>query len=1477
MKRLSARVVFMVAIVMCVSAITITRSSVAAQTPIILTPENEYPIFAQTAVGRPPGDEQYPTSSEIGWQIDSDAQSLYRIFINKLDMLGSEVIQGKNVTVTKIRSQDNFAYALVQEVDRTTLKVISDYAFLILAIRGGNDQWTTIAPRNSERNAFNQLLARYPDQLLDEASKAYYHSFDDSLSPNAINMSGYKLPWPADQTAVLTRKESHPTPVGQLDFDIQGRSADGDVYAAKPGKVVFVKESSNVGGSCSTDWRYANMIVIQHSSGEYSWYVHLRYDSVTVNMDESVEFGQKIAVEGNTGQACSNSGGTGVHLHFMTSTGHTTFPPAPVPPNSAPWATGITTTDFEEVSWDQLHEGSPYESENRSGGGSTCSNPNADQVTLYVRAGFDSNGQCVTRGIGEYSNSGSIGLPDNSIRSIKVGGNVQARLCKGENFNDCHSFNSDNGDLNGTAVGYDTSSVKVEKKPDPPPPTCGNPNADQVTLYVRTGFDSNGQCVTRGIGEYSNSGSIGLPDNSIRSIKVGGNVKLTLCASDNFGSPCTTYESDNGDIGQLGNGVSSAKVENRPPPSSNDTVKIFDGTNYSDELYGYKDSGLHNLPDYANNKASSIWLAAGWSVRVYRDNNGQGDQTCINSSDSDLSNNTYNNGVGVNESISSIHVYTQEDCPAMAPGIPTLASPANGAVFNRNTSITLSWNTASNANNYYAEMWGGPNASYNSGWTGGTGWAVGQPWGGAYQWRVKSRNSADAESGWSETRSFTVKYGSPSSLTATAVSGSQINLSWNASADAPGNIDGYRIYRGGTAIATVGSSTTNYQNTGLSCGTSSNYTVKAYKGSVESDASNTASATTSQCLPDLVPFAPAGYEYPVVPTSIKGTKTSGPLFAGQSLFLDWYFKNIGGGPATGDFMVRVMIDNTTYVDYPFSNYNAGIGNGFDDWYQVHQEAGCQIVKMVVDPDNTIFESDEDNNTWQKEFCWQEVTGWWGEYFNNETLSGDPAFVRDDPVIDFAWYGESPAPEINHDHFSIRWTRRMDFEEGTYQFIIFRDNGARLWIDDVLVFEEWDSGRYERKFEYDVSSGPHNIRYEVNEIDGWADARLGWELIVPCNDQNEPNDGPDTATEMSFGSSRDGDICPVIDEDYYGFEGSSGQTITAGAVPGDGSLFYAQLTLYGPDGSTVLAGGNCGATDEGMSIEYTLPADGRYFIKVDECSDYSDYRYFYTLTLTAIGADRVYYLSPTASVTLDSSAYKDEDILAYDDSTDAWGLFFDGSDVGLATADVSAFELMDDGSILLSLDKPMKNLPGLRNITADDSDILRFTPTSIGATTAGTFAIWFDGSDVGLTTTGEKIDAIAFAPNGKLVISTGGAASVTGTSGVLKGKDEDLLVFNDTSFGNTTAGTWNLYFDAGDVSTKLMDIVAAGIDSNGDILFAVDVKWVFGGLTINTYDIARCVGPTTGANSGCDAVELFWEGAQHGFNNKKYKIDGFGLN
>jgi hypothetical protein len=83
--------------------------------------------------------------------------------------------------------------------------------------------------------------------------------------------------------------------------------------------------------------------------------------------------------------------------------------------------------------------------------------------------------------------------------------------------------------------------------------------------------------------------------------------------------------------------------------------------------------------------------------------------------------------------------------------------------------------------------------------------------------------------------------GVPTGLTASAVSSSQINLSWNAST---GSVAGYNVYRSGTKIST--STTTSYQDTGLSPSTTYTYTVSAFDAAGNTSAQSVGALATTQ-------------------------------------------------------------------------------------------------------------------------------------------------------------------------------------------------------------------------------------------------------------------------------------------------------------------------------------------------------------------------------------------------------------------------------------------------------------------------------------------------------------------------------------------------------------------------------------------------------------------------------------------------------
>jgi chitodextrinase len=94
-------------------------------------------------------------------------------------------------------------------------------------------------------------------------------------------------------------------------------------------------------------------------------------------------------------------------------------------------------------------------------------------------------------------------------------------------------------------------------------------------------------------------------------------------------------------------------------------------------------------------------------------------------------------------------------------------------------------------------------------------------------------------------------------LAATAASPSQINLTWNAATDNVG-VAGYRVYRAGTLIVTLGNVTT-YQNTGLSPSTTYSYTVLALDIAGNASAQSTAaSATTPATTDTTAPSSPTG-------------------------------------------------------------------------------------------------------------------------------------------------------------------------------------------------------------------------------------------------------------------------------------------------------------------------------------------------------------------------------------------------------------------------------------------------------------------------------------------------------------------------------------------------------------------------------------------------------------------------------------------
>jgi hypothetical protein len=232
------------------------------------------------------------------------------------------------------------------------------------------------------------------------------------------------------------------------------------------------------------------------------------------------------------------------------------------------------------------------------------------------------------------------------------------------------------------------------------------------------------------------------------------------------------------------------------------------------------------------------------------------------------------------------------------------------------------------------------------------------------------------------------------------------------------------------------------------------------------------------------------------------------------------------------------------------------------------------------------------------------------------------------------------------------------------------------------------------------------------------------------------------------------------------------------------------------------------------------------------------------------------------------AADDEDILQFNGST--WSLFFDGSDVGAAGSDVSAFSILDSDSILISF----STAGTLGGIAMTPQDVLRFDATSLGSTTAGTFSMYFDGSDVGLGAAAGYIDSLERLSDGRLLLSL---TNPFFTGGFAAG-DADLVAFTPSSLGNNTSGTWGMYFDGSDVGLSDRtgeDIDALDVAANGHIYLSTMGDFAVTGVAGSDEDVFVCVPTSLGANTACNfSSTLYFDGSTWGVTAND--IDGFQL-
>ncbi len=264
-----------------------------------------------------------------------------------------------------------------------------------------------------------------------------------------------------------------------------------------------------------------------------------------------------------------------------------------------------------------------------------------------------------------------------------------------------------------------------------------------------------------------------------------------------------------------------------------------------------------------------------------------------------------------------------------------------------------------------------------------------------------------------------------------------------------------------------------------------------------------------------------------------------------------------GAPATGlpsdGFSARwtriVAFDEGLY------RFHASVDDGvrlwvddalvLDDWYDGggheatsdHQLSGVFHTVRVE-----YYERSGDAllKVWWERISPVSYSDWKGEYWSNPTLNGSPALVRNDAGVDFDWGRNSPASNIPADNFSARWTRTLAFDKGLYRFYIAVDDGARLWVDNALVVDDWRDG--ERRWisgDSLLAAGYHTVRVEYYERGGYASSLLWWERVDAY---------PDWRGEYWSNPTLSGE--PVLVRNDVNIDFNWGQNAPAAGLPAD---------------------------------------------------------------------------------------------------------------------------------------------------------------------------------------------------------------------------------------------------------------------------------------------------------------------------------------
>ncbi len=545
--------------------------------------------------------------------------------------------------------------------------------------------------------AFTQLFLEWFGDALGEPLSA---------PPTVASLpGGYRLPFPVGETWYFTGGPHNygggtpgcvsgsgcPRPWSAIDI------AQPQIITCTPGSTAYAGDRwvvASRGGNVIQSSQ--GLVVVDHGDGWLTYYVHV--SSVDRRGTGGINQGDRI---GHPSCEVPPNGSTrGVHVHFAIWHEGQGFVDI-----SGSALSGWSIQETTHYNGTMTREGITRRADTGRKPGindilhtTATSCPQSGGVILYWNANQDCSNSQGDPGYRQYSSAGvdnNLGSFNDQASSIFTPSGWSARLFEhadGNGGSICISSSQSNfatlGNYPGTSTGINDTVSRVEVFSDSQCGQGGSNPGDTVTLFEHP---------NQGGTQYGwhDPGAFNLPDymndrGSSIWIAPGWAARVFEHANSGGGKRCfdgsdTDLTNDTYDNGvAVNDSISSIEIYNQetcPAAGGGDTVTLYENPNFSGTQYGWHDPGVFNLPDYMDRRGSSIWVASGWSARVYQGVNATGASQCFSATDSDFTNDTLSDGQPVNDNFSSIEIYSQEICPAtdMTPPTGSMLAPPDSS------------------------------------------------------------------------------------------------------------------------------------------------------------------------------------------------------------------------------------------------------------------------------------------------------------------------------------------------------------------------------------------------------------------------------------------------------------------------------------------------------------------------------------------------------------------------------------------------------------------------------------------------------------------------------------------------------------------------------------------------------------------------------------------------------------------------------